>query len=146
MKKLVTWFLMADGARARIVTREDSSTAYKFVFSEDSAEMHARSRDLGSDRPGHSQESANSAHHAMEPRQDPHRAEETKFVQTIASHVNREGAQGSFDRLMIYAAPRVLSLLRKELDAPTLKKVHGEFPKDLTKVPVADLPAHFGTE
>jgi protein required for attachment to host cells len=47
---------------------------------------------------------------------------------------------------MVYAAPRVLSLLRKELDAPTLKKVHGEFSKDLTKVPVAELPAHFGRE
>jgi len=145
MKKLVTWFLMVDGARARIVTREDSQTAYKLVFSEESANAHARSHDLGSDRPGHTQESANSAHHAIEPRHDPHRIEETLFVQTVAAHVNRESARSSFDRLVVYAAPGVLSLLRKELDAPTLRKVHGEFPKDLTKVPVAELPAHFGT-
>lgn len=145
MKKLATWFLMADGARARIVTRENPSTAYKLIFSEESAATHARSRDLGSDRPGHSQESANSAHHAIEPRHDLHLIEETLFVHTVAAHINREATRGSFDQLVVYAAPRVLSLLRKELEASTLKKVHGEFPKDLTKVPVAELPAHFGT-
>jgi protein required for attachment to host cells len=145
MKKPVTWFLLADGARARVMTREDSHTSYKLVFSEDSSNMHARSHDLGSDRPGHGQESANSAHHAIEPRQDPHRAEEDKFIRTVASYINGEAGKNSFDRLVIYAAPHVLSMLRKELDATATKKILGEYHKDLTKVPVADLPSHFGT-
>lgn len=145
MKTPVTWYVLADGARARIVTRPEPSAGYTVIFSEDSAAAHARSRDIMSDRPGHGQESAYSGRHAIEPRHDAHRLEEAKFLRSIVAHVNRESARGSFDRLVIYAAPRCLATLRQGLDAATTKKLHGEYAKDLTKVPLTELPAHFGT-
>jgi len=145
MKKTVTWFLLADGAHAKIVTRAEGAPDYSIVFSEDSTSAHERSHDLGTDRPGHSQESSYSGRHAIEPKHDLHRSEEARFVGTVAAHVNREAVRGSFDRLTIYAAPRVLALLRQALEPKTLNKVHGEFAKDLTKIPLAALPAHFGT-
>jgi protein required for attachment to host cells len=144
MKKPVTWFLIADGARARIVTRSDPDSRYEVIYAEDSSTMHARARDLVSDRPGRTQESAYSGRHALEPRHDVRRAEESKFVKDVAAHINSESARNRFDRLVIYAAPQCLSVLRAALDPGAMKKLHGEYAKDLTKVPVEELPAHFG--
>lgn len=145
MKKLVTWYVLADGAKARIVTRPEPTAGYMVIFAEDSAAAHARSHAIMSDRPGRSQESAYSGRHTIEPRHDPHRMEEAKFLRSVVAHVNRENARGSFDRLVIYAAPRCLAMLRAGLDPATVKKLHGEYAKDLTKIPLAELPAHFGT-
>jgi len=143
MRKPVTWFLVADGARARIVTRPEGADHYAIVYAEDALAAHARSRELGSDRPGRSQESAYSAHHALAPRSDLHRLEESKFIRNLVAHLNRESARGSFDRLVLFAAPRCLAQLRSGLDAATAKKLGGEHAKDLTKVPLAELARHF---
>ncbi|MDE2228086.1 MAG: host attachment protein [Alphaproteobacteria bacterium] len=145
MKNPVTWYVLADGAKARIVTRPEASASYVVVFAEDSAGAHARSRDIVTDRPGHTQESVGSARHAVEPRHDAHRMEEARFLRSIVAHVNRESARGSFDRLVIYVAPRCLATFRAGLEPATAKKLYGEYAKDLTKVPLAELPAHFGT-
>ena len=146
MKKPVTWFLIADGARARIVVRPEGSEHYTVLLEEDALAAHARARELTSDRPGRNQESAYTAHHALAPRNDPHRLEEIKFIRSVAAHVNRESARGSFDRLVIYAAPRCLAQLRISLDAAAAKKLHGEHAKDLTRVPLAELPRHFAAD
>lgn len=145
MKNPVTWYVLADGARARIVTRPEPSAAYVVVFAEDSAAAHARTRDIVSDRPGHAQESASAVRHAIEPRHDAHRLQEQKFLRSVVLHINRESVRGSFDRLVIYAAPRCLAALRAGLDPATSRKLRGEYPKDLTKIPLAELPIHFGT-
>ena len=145
MKNPVTWYVLADGARARIVTRPEATPGYVVVFAEDAAAARARSRDIVSDRPGHAHESAASARHAIEPRHDAHRLEETRFLRSVVAYINRESARGSFDRLVIYAAPRCLATLRAGLDPSTSRKLYGEYPKDLTKIPLAELPIHFGT-
>lgn len=145
MQTPITWYVLADGSRARIVTRPDPAADYVVIFAEDSASAHARSHDLMSERPGRSQESAYSGRHAIEPRHDAHRLEQAKFLRSLVAHVNRESARGSFDHLVIYASPRCLTTLRDGLDPMTAKKLRGEYPKDLTKTPLAELPAHFGT-
>lgn len=145
MKHPVTWYLLADGARARIVTRAENEPHYRVIFAEDAAAAHARSRDLVSDRPGHTQESGYSGRHAIEPHHDAHRLEENRFLRSVAIHLNREAALGSFDRLVIYAAPRSLATLRTSLEPQAAKRVHGEYARDLTKVPVEALPEYFGT-
>jgi protein required for attachment to host cells len=145
LKRLVVWYLLADGTRARIVTRPKPAAGYVVVFAEDSAAAHARVRDMVSDRPGHGHESAASARHAVEPRHDARRLEEMRFLRSVVAYVNNESARGSFDRLVIYAAPRCLAILRAGLDPATSRKLHGEHAKDLTKVPLAELPVHFGT-
>lgn len=145
MKKPVTWYLLVDGTRARIVMRSEISSGYVLVFAEDAATGHKRSQELVSDRQGHTQESASSARHAIEPRHDRRSMEEARFLRSVIAHVNRESARGSFDRLVIYASPRCLATLRDGLDPMTAKKLRGEYAKDLTKTPLAELPSHFGT-
>lgn len=143
VKRRVTWFVLADGSRARFLARRAEGAGYEIVGDYDSPEAHLATHEIMSDRPGRTQESAYSGRHAVEPRQDAHRARKVSFVHAVAGHLNAANERGAFDALVIYAAPRALAELRASLDEPTRQKIKAEFPKDLTKVPVVELPEHF---
>jgi protein required for attachment to host cells len=139
----ITWFVLADGSRARVLTAREEESGYDVVAEYEAAEARVPSRDIVSDRPGRSQESAYSGRHAIEPRQDAHRARKDAFAGEVASKLNEANARGAFNALVLYAAPHTLAALRAALDEATRAKVKAEFPKDLTKIPVSELPRHF---
>ena len=142
-RRRVTWFVVADGSRARFHKRREEGDGYEVVATYESPEAHLPTHELMSDRPGRTQESAYPGRHAVEPRHDPHRARKDSFAQEVAAHLNAANAQGEFDALVIYAAPRALAPLRTELDEATRRKVKAEVAKDLTKVPFEELTLHF---
>jgi protein required for attachment to host cells len=142
-KQRTIWFVLADGSRARIVTRRAEGRGYEIAAEYDSAEARQPSRDILSDRPGHTQESGYSGRHAIEPKSDVHRERKADFARDVAERLNAAGAGNAFDALVLYAAPRTLAELRDALDEPTKRKVKAEFAKDLTKVPLEKLSAHF---
>src|SRR5471030_1055743 len=123
MKIERTWYVIADGGRARIVERREPEGAYDTLRELVSADLRHQTSDLGSDRPGRGHESATAASHAMQPREDLHQAEKRKFVHQVADLLNEESAGGAFDRLILVAPAHALSDLRDALDAPTRKKV-----------------------
>lgn len=141
-KHRITWIVMADGSRARIVTRRTEEPGFDVIAAFASSDAHAPSRELGADRPGRSRESAASAHHAIEPRHDLHGERKTAFIRSVAEHLNRAAAERAFHDLVLFAPPHCLGELRNRLDATTTHKIKATFPKDLTKLPIAELPAH----
>lgn len=136
------WICLADGAYARILEPDESGRGYSVVTEFQSATAHLRSRALGTDRPGRAQESANAAHHALEPRSNPHLDGKRKFVRLVADYLNREGALGAFDELMLVAPATCLRELRDGLDAANLLKLKASKAKDLAKVPLGKLSRH----
>lgn len=136
------WFVIADGSRARIVARQAEGTSYGVVAEFEAPPARRPSRDIVSDRPGRAQESASPARHAVEPRQDPHRAAKENFLRELAGALGSANEQGAFDQLVLYADPHSLAVLLQELNAATRAKVAGEFPKDLTKLPLSELDRH----
>jgi protein required for attachment to host cells len=136
------WFVVADGSRARIVTRPAEATGYEIVAEYEAPQVRRPSRDIVSDRPGRAQESASPARHAVEPRQDPHRAAKESFLCKLADELDRANERGAFDQLVLYADPHSLAVLRQKLNETTRAKVAAEFPKDLTKVPLPELDRH----
>jgi protein required for attachment to host cells len=145
-KRRVTWFVLADGSRARFLTRRTEAPGYDIVAEYEAPDAHVPTRDLISDKPGRQQESANAAHHSVEPRSDPHRERKVAFAEHVADRLNAASAEGAFDELVLYADPRSLAELRSALDDGTRAKVKAEFPKDLTKIPLAELPRHFAEQ
>jgi protein required for attachment to host cells len=141
MKRPRTWYVVADGGRARILQKRDAEDMFDMIREMVSADLHHRTRDLGSERPGRTRESASSAHHAVEPRQDLHRAEKHNFVHELAEALNAAG--GEFDRLILVAPAHALRTLHDGLDAATKPKVAAQLQKDLTNVPAAELARHF---
>jgi protein required for attachment to host cells len=140
MKKPTIWYVIADGARARIVHRQEHASGYTTELELESSEARRPSREIWSDRPGRAGESAAPSRHALEPRQDPHEAAKKVFVHEVAAAL--EPLQGRFDGLVLVAPSKVLGELRAALPPQIRDKVSDELAKDLTKTPIGELGEH----
>jgi protein required for attachment to host cells len=137
------WVVIADGEHARVVVATASHGQFATTLSFDSITAHLPSRDLGSERPGRVNERAGGAtRHAIEPRQDPHKAAKHKFMLEVAKQINGHAEAGEFDRLVLVAPGHALHDLREALSVTVADKVSGSLVKDLTKTPDHDLPSH----
>jgi protein required for attachment to host cells len=141
MKHPKLCYVIADGGRARFVLR-DKDGAYRTVESFVSTDLHKRAHELGSDRPGRVQESANAARHAAAPRSDPHEAAKEDFIRTVGTELAHLHGQEHYDQVMLVAPPGVIGELRASLSAALAKLVVKELHKDLTKVPDHELTSH----
>jgi protein required for attachment to host cells len=141
-RRHTTWIIIADGSRARIVTPREEGSGFDIVSEMASAEARVPSREIWADRPGHVQESGSSARHSIEPRHDPHEERKATFIRDLASQLNAAAGQERFDSLILFAAPRCMAELRETLDEGVRRKIKAAAPKDLTKVPLSELPSH----
>jgi protein required for attachment to host cells len=141
VRKTVTWIVIADGEKARIVANEGAGKGLAPAGHALSTTLHA-DRDIYADRPGRAQESVGAARHAIQPRVDWHRFEKQQFARRVAEMLDSESGKGAFDRLVLVAPPRTLGDLRAALGAATRAKVTGEIDKDLTPIADHDLPGH----
>jgi protein required for attachment to host cells len=138
----VTWIVIADGSRARIVAQRHESPGFDVVAEMQSPEAHVPSHLLTSERPGRTHESGNSSRHAIEPRHDPHQERLTAFVRSVADYLNGHAAGPAVDDIILFAPPHALGQLREMLNEGIIHKIRAEAPKDLTKLPISELPAH----
>jgi protein required for attachment to host cells len=141
MKKTKLWYVIADGGRARFVARDDDG-AFRTVQSFVSTELHARSSDLGRDRPARVMESATPGRSAIEPRRDLKEAAKEDFIGIVAEEIEAGHGRGQFDKLVLVAPAGVLTELKNALSKPIAKLVASDLQKDLTKVPDHDLVEH----
>jgi len=145
MKNAKIWYVIADGGRARFVERDERG-AFRTVASFVSTELHARSSDLGRDRPARVMESATPGRSAIEPRRDLKEAAKEDFVKLVADELGVGHERGQFDRLVLVAPPGVLTELKQNLSKPIAKLVVSDLQKDLTKTPDHDLTEHLAPQ
>ena len=142
MKPIITWIVIADGARARVMRNDGPGKGVQavqgLVFQGD----HSPSSEIMTDKPGRAFDSVGNARHGMEPSQDPHDDLKSQFVRQVVGEL--ETHIDAYDRLIIVAPPRALGLFRKERPAVVASKGTGELDKDLTHLPNAELPSHLG--
>ena len=141
MKKAKIWYVIADGGKARFVER-DKKGAFRTVVSFVSTELHAKSSDLGRDRPTRVMESVAHGRSAVEPRRDLKEAAEADFVKLVAEEIDAGYKRKQFDRLVLVAPAGALTELKKSLDKPLAKIVVNDLQKDLTNVPDHELTRH----
>ena len=142
MKPKITWILIADGARARIVANDGPNKGVRQVEGADFRTDHSASGELTSDRPGRTFDSAGSARHAMEPGSDPHRQAKRAFADTVASFLHDQAMDKSFDRLIVVAPAKSLGDLRAAMTDPVRALIYAEKTKDLTQIPNDELAKH----
>jgi protein required for attachment to host cells len=139
-----TWFLIADATQANIFAQANANDRLVGVdqgtFRNPDTSHHTR--DLGSDRPARSIESVGKARHALEPKHDPRRLAAARFAKDVAHFIEQKAIEKSFDRLVVAAPPHMLSDLRNALGQKAKALLIAEVSKDLTKVPLQDLPGH----
>ena len=145
MKPSITWILIADGARARIFANRGPGKGISPVEGGVFKSDHAPNRELASDRPGRTFESADVTRHAIEPAQDPHRELKRAFAAQLAAYIEERLAENAFSRLVLVAPPVTLGDLRAALSQPVRERVSAELDNDLTNTPVEELPKHLAT-
>ena len=141
MKPTTTWILIADGARGRLFVNRGPGKGIEAVDEPLEAD-HRATHDIVEDRLGRTYESAGSARHAVAPRHDPHRELKRDFAVRLAKMLDQRHREHAYDRLVLVAPPTALGDLRSALSEAVRSLVGAELDKDLTKVPVAELPGH----
>jgi protein required for attachment to host cells len=145
MNKPQIWYVIADAGRARVMRQREDAVGYVTELELEATTVHRRSRDLGTDRPGRTGESATAARHALAPRVDFHTNAKADFARELAGILNEQGAGQSFDSLVLVAPARFLKQLRERLQPRVRERILAELPKDLTKVPSVELGNHLAT-
>ena len=143
MKNKVTWILIADGARARMLVNKGYNTGLELALDEDFISDNRPSGELSSDRPGRTFDRGGQGRHAMEPPTDPHRHEQQVFAQSLAHLLEEHRLKKSYEQLIIVAPPKALGDLRAEFSKAVSDMIINELNKDLTKIAIHDLPSHF---
>lgn len=141
MRQGITWVLIADGAKARLA-RHESTGGGALIPVRDFDGANQPGRDLTSDRPGRTFDSAGEGRHAMQPTTDPKRYEKRRFAHELAGFLDAAAKRGDFDQLILVAPPQALGDLRDELPKAVIGMLVGELAKDLTNTPLHDLPDH----
>jgi protein required for attachment to host cells len=145
MKPIRTYILVADGARAHILLSEGRAKPLVEVPGSEQKLDLKPDRELSAERPGRVHESANVERHAIE-RDDLHRREKERFAQALAADLDRRFAGGEYDRLVVAAAPETLGVIRCALSDKVRAVIMAEVPKDLTKLPNAQVKAHLSED
>jgi protein required for attachment to host cells len=128
-----TWFLVADGRRARVLI-EDRRGAHLQAPADLVMEISEDELYDVQDRPPRSFDRVGAGRHAMDKGRSLHEQEETKFLNRVASTIIDADKQNRFQHLVIAAPPRALGILREKLSA-VQSRIRAETPKDLLDEP-----------
>jgi protein required for attachment to host cells len=132
------WYVVADGARARIVAINGRNVIAP--LGEQFVGANLKSREILADRPGRGHESRGAIRHAKEPPTDPHRKVKADFARDLAEVLEHELSTHKYDELVLVAAPQTLGDLRSSLPETVRRRVVAEIDKDITHVPDHELP------
>lgn len=137
IKRKKVWVLVADGTRARIFTKNYKNL--KNVMGQDLVSDNLKDREIYTDRPGRSFESATPMRHAYEPRTDWHEYQKQLFAKEICSILDKANETADFDELIIISPPKMLGDIRGFLSKHVLPKISTEIPKDISKFSEGEL-------
>ena len=142
LPKRQTWFLIADGAKARCFESSGPKAPFDCFGEWADADARAPERDLARDRPGRGRTIGTGAPFAVEAPSSLHEKAEAAFLAARADEINAASQRGDFDQLFIAAPPAALGLLRKKLGPDVTAKLIGVLNKDLTNMAPHDLHAY----
>lgn len=136
--KIVTWIVVANGARAHILQQNRKGNGVHEVLPYDLIGRNLPTRERVSDRAGMVYDRRANASHAMAPRSDAHRHDKLQFARALAAELMKHAETRAFCRLILVAPPQTLGDLRGALPEKLRGLVEAEVPKDLTQL---SLPA-----
>ncbi len=142
MKPIVTWILIANGARARILEHKGMSGGVNAIKDMEFSQESLSSSQIMADKPGRAFSTAGTSRSAMEPKTDPVAKREADFAHELAQVINDKFSNKTFARLVIFAAPKTMGDIRDTLNETTKTAIIAEIPKDLTKVPNDEIAKH----
>lgn len=144
MKPVTTWILIADAARARVLTASTPQAQLAPVTGLTLEAEHQKTSEIMSDRQGRTFQSVGAKRSAYEARQDPHRALKKSFAHHVCELLEEKAKAGAFTRLVLVAPPPFLGDLRSAMSQALRGRISGEIAMDLTKTPNNEIKSHLG--
>ncbi|WP_396272800.1 host attachment protein [Hyphomonas sp.] len=136
--KTGTWVVVADGGHATIFENEGTAIAPRLKMLRDYDEPHARTSDLGEDKPPRAFSPAGGRRASFEGA-DLHQVEEDRFIARIAHDLSLAATNKAFAHIVVVASPVALGNFRKAASHDLKDRVILWLDKDLTKHSVADI-------
>ncbi len=130
MSKGTTWYVVADGGKARIMTREGNEMRTFQHF----------------DNSGHGDTDADPSAGTSQlkaPKSDPHGQAKAHFAKQVADRLNQAVRTGKVDEIVLAAPAHVLHDIREGLDKATSGKLGKSLSKDFTNTPDHELASYF---
>ena len=130
MSKDTTWYVVADGGKARILTLDGKAMRTVQHF----------------DNSGHGDTDADASAGTSQlkaPKTDPHEQAKLHFAKEVAARLNEAVRTGQIGEIVLAASAHVLHDIRQGLDKAATAKLGKSLSKDLTNTPDHDLAAHF---
>lgn len=132
------WVLIADGGRA-LVLRNDGDESYPNLKVVKAYEVdNPPTHEQGADRPGRGHDAFGGNRTTVE-QTDYHRLAEDRFMQALASDLDKQREAGAFKALIVAAPPIALGVFRKAESANLKKAIIADIHKDWTHLPVFDI-------
>ena len=133
------WYLLADGANARVIVLKYRNGRNRIDLIEEFGVESLPTSELVSDRQGRTHDRMGFHRHATEPRMDPHRYEKYRFARQIGDYLEHAESEGRFSSLVLIAPPQMLGDLRLTLPESVQRLVSEEVPKDFVGLPLTEL-------
>lgn len=138
MKPQKTWIVLADSGTVRIAVNDGPG---KGIYGHSTEGLKAPSVTELSDAPGMTNAAVGPSRGSIsEP--DLKGLAAASFAKDIVAYLETAGDHGEFERLVLVASPAMLGILRKTLTPPLKLALRAEVPKDLTHIPLNELPDH----
>jgi protein required for attachment to host cells len=131
MKNHPCWIVVADGSRARILSRKTPLGELTLVESLDNPVARMKTSELVTDAPG--------PHQTGDQHSTPGEIEEDRFANRIAQRLAEAAHRNHFNGLQLIAAPRFLGVLRSKLPRPVASRVCSEMAKNFTSFSVEEI-------
>ncbi|GAB4348247.1 MAG: host attachment family protein [Oricola sp.] len=142
------WLVIADGEKALFLRNDGDEKYPNLTVFREMEHANPATGEQGADRPGRLSDggpAANgaaggaNAHRSAVQETDWHRLEKERFAKELAALLYKHAHNGSYNEIVLVAAPTVLGSLRKELHKEVADKVIAEVDKDLTNHPVHEI-------
>lgn len=129
------WYLVADAGRATAYLRRAEGTGYERAahWTSDMVLPQGR-RPQFTDKPGRLFDSLGGQRHAAETTSPAELAKQA-FGRDLAEALDKAHADGAFDQLVIFAAPKLLHELRTHIGKATAEVIVHSEAKNVTKLP-----------
>ena len=135
------WVVVCDGRKALILENVGDAEYPDLRTRDVDKQDDPQTSDLGTDRPGRVQQSANNRRSAME-ETDWHEQAEEKFLADLMHRLDAALLSKEAKDLVIVAPPRALGALRKAYSSHVRGALIAEVDKDLTAMPVDQIEKH----
>ncbi|WP_372613255.1 host attachment protein [Aquicoccus sp.] len=141
MKPVKTLILLASESRLRLCANSGVGKGVDEIAARTIEEFDDIARRYA-DAPGQQRAAPGMAGHEFERPTSERRQKREDFATHVLEMTTEAFEAGGYDRLLIAAPPAMLGALRDEMSEKLKSVLLADLDKDLTKLPLADLPGH----